>query len=264
MDSTPPRGLPPAWADFLRAERVRLERLGLRRSVVTPEQRSGVHATLDGRDFVVFTSNDYLGLASRPEVVEAANEAASSLGAGARSARLLHGSTPGHEALEEQLAAWTGQPSALLFSSGYLANLGVIGALAGGGDAVFYDERSHASIIDGAKLSGAATVAFPHNDAERLDNLLQSTPARRRLVATESVFSMDGDLAPLAALRETALRHEALLVVDEAHAVGVFGGGLLTALGAGAPAVVVGTLSKALGVDWRLRCRRHGPHRLSD
>ena len=155
MDSTTPRGLPPAWADFLRAERVRLERLGLRRSVVTPERRGGVHATLGGREYVAFTSNDYLGLASRPEVIDAANAAASRYGTGARSARLLHGSTPAHEALEERLAAWTGQPAALLFSSGYMANLGVIGALAGGGDVVFYDERAHASIIDGAKLSGA-------------------------------------------------------------------------------------------------------------
>ena len=244
MDSTTPRGLPPAWADFLRAERVRLERLGLRRSVVTPERRGGVHATLGGREYVAFTSNDYLGLASRPKVIDAANAAASRYGAGARSARLLHGSTPAHEALEKRLAAWTEQPAALLFSSGYMANLGVIGALAGGGDVVFYDQRAHASIIDGAKLSGAAAVAYQHNDAERLDDLLRRTPARRRLVATESVFSMDGDLAPLEALSETAIRHEALLVVDEAHAIGVFGGGL-AARGAGA--VVVGTLSKALG-----------------
>ena len=247
MDSTTPRGLPPAWADFLRAERVRLERLGLRRSVVTPERRGGVHATLGGREYVAFTSNDYLGLASRPEVIEAANAAASRYGTGARSARLLHGSTPAHEALEERLAAWSGQPAALLFSSGYMANLGVIGALAGGGDVVFHDQRAHASIIDGAKLSGASAVSYPHNDAERLDDLLRRTPARRRLVATESLFSMDGDLAPLEALSDTALRHEALLVVDEAHAVGVFGGGLLAAHGAGPGAVVVGTLSKALG-----------------
>ena len=246
MDSTTPRGLPPAWADFLRAERVRLERLGLRRSVVTPERRGGVHATLGGREYVAFTSNDYLGLASRPEVIDAANAAASRYGTGARSARLLHGSTTAHEALEERLATWSVQPAALLFSSGYMANLGVITALAGGGDVVFYDERAHASIIDGAKLSGAAAVAYPHNDAERLDDLLRRTPARRRLVATESVFSMDGDLAPLEALSDTALRHEALLVVDEAHAVGVFGGGL-AARGAGTGAVVVGTLSKALG-----------------
>ena len=264
MDSTTPRGLPPAWADFLRAERVRLERLGLRRSVVTPEGRSGVHATLDGRDYVVFTSNDYLGLASRPEVIEAGNEAASSAGAGARSARLLHGSMPAHEALEERLAAWTGQPSALLFSSGYLANLGVIGALAGGGDAVFYDERAHASIIDGAKLSGAATVAFPHNDVDGLDDLLRRTPARRRLVATESVFSMDGDLAPLEALSATAGRHQALLLVDEAHAVGVFGGGLLAAHGGGTGAVVVGDAVEGVGFDWGLRRGRCGPNRVSD
>ena len=247
MDSTTPRGLPPAWADFLRAERVRLERLGLRRSVVTPERRRGVHATLGGREYVAFTSNDYLGLASRPEVIDAANAAAARYGTGAGSARLLHGSTPPHEALEERLAAWTGQPAALLFSSGYMANLGVIAALAGGGDVVFHDQRAHASIIDGAKLSGAAAVSYPHNDAERLDDLLRRTPARRRLVATESLFSMDGDLAPLEALSDTALRHEALLVVDEAHAVGVFGGGLLAARGAGTGAVVVGTLSKALG-----------------
>ena len=246
MDSTTPRGLPPAWTDFLRAERVRLERLGLRRSVVTPERRRGVHATLGGREYVAFTSNDYLGLASRPEVIDAANSAASRYGTGAGSARLLHGSTPAHEALEERLAVWTGQPASLLFSSGYMANLGVIGALAGGGDVVFYDQRAHASIIDGAKLSGAAAVSFPHNDAERLDDLLRRTPARRRLVATESVFSMDGDLAPLEALSETAQRHEALLVVDEAHAVGVFGGGLLEDRGVRGPAIVVGTLSKAL------------------
>ena len=130
-----------------------------------------------------------------------------------------------------------------------MANLGLLPALAGNGDAIFHDERAHASIIDGARLSRAAALAYPHNDAGRLDDLLRRTPARRRLVVTESVFSMDGDLAPLKALGETASRHEALLVVDEAHAIGVFGGGagLLRDLDLDIPAVVTGTLSKALG-----------------
>lgn len=248
MDSTASPGPPRPWAEFLRSERRRLGRLGLRRSVVTPESRTGVRATLSGREYVLFTSNDYLGLAAHPEVTAAAGEAARRLGAGAGSARLLHGSTPLHEDLQERLARLTRRPSSLLFSSGYMANLGVLAALAGRGDSIFYDERSHASIIDGARLSRATAMAFPHNDAGRLDDLLRQTPARRRLVVTESVFSMDGDLAPLRALGETASRHDALLVVDEAHAIGVFGGGagLLGDPDLDLPAVVTGTLSKAL------------------
>ena len=248
MGSTASPGPPRPWAEFLRSEGRRLERLGLRRSVVTPESRTGVRATLSGREYVLFTSNDYLGLAAHPEVTAAAAEAAGRFGAGAGSARLLHGSTPLHEDLQERLARLTGKPSSLLFSSGYMANLGLLSSLAGKGDAIFYDERSHASIIDGARLSGATALAFPHNDAGRLDDLLRQTPARRRLVVTESVFSMDGDLAPLRALGETASRHEALLVVDEAHAIGVFGdgAGLLGDPDLDLPAVVTGTLSKAL------------------
>ena len=249
MGSTASPGPPRPWAEFLRSERRRLGRLGLRRSVVTPESRAGVRATLSGREYVLFTSNDYLGLGAHPEVTAAAGEAARRFGAGAASARLLHGSTPLHEDLQERLARLTGRPSSLLFSSGYMANLGVLAALAGRGDAIFYDERSHASIIDGARLSRATALAFPHNDAGRLDDLLRQTPARRRMVVTESVFSMDGDLAPLRALGETASRHEALLVVDEAHAIGIFGdgAGLLGDLDLETPAVITGTLSKALG-----------------
>ena len=249
MGSTASPGPPRPWADFLRSERGRLERLGLRRSVVTPESRAGVRASLGGREYVLFTSNDYLGLAAHPGVIAAAGEAAGRFGAGAGSARLLHGSTPLHEELQERLARLTGQQSSLLFSSGYMANLGLLAALAGNGDAIFYDERAHASIIDGARLSRAAALSYPHNDAGRLDDLLRRTSARRRLVVTESVFSMDGDLAPLEALGEAASRHDALLVVDEAHAIGVFGGGsgLLGRFHPAVPAVVTGTLSKALG-----------------
>ena len=249
MGSTASPGPPRPWADFLRSERGRLERLGLRRSVVTPERRDGVRASLGSREYVLFTSNDYLGLTAHPEVIAAAGEAAGRFGAGAGSARLLHGSTPLHEELQERLARLTGKQSCLLFSSGYMANLGLLAALAGNGDAIFHDERAHASIIDGARLSRAAALSYPHNDAGRLDDLMRRTSARRRLVVTESVFSMDGDLAPLEALGETASRHDALLVVDEAHAIGVFGGGsgLLGGLEQDIPAVVTGTLSKALG-----------------
>ena len=249
MGSTASPGPPRPWADFLRSERRRLERLGLRRSVVTPESRRGIRARLSGREYVLFTSNDYLGLAAHPEVIAAAGEAAGRFGAGAGSARLLYGSTPLHEELQARLARLTGKPSSLLFSSGYMANLGLLASLAGKGDTIFYDERAHASIIDGARLSSAAALAYPHNDAGRLDDLLGRTPARRRMVVTESVFSMDGDLAPLAALGETAARHDALLVVDEAHAIGVFGegAGLLGSVQLDVPAVVTGTLSKALG-----------------
>ena len=249
MGSTASPGPPGPWADFLRSERGRLERLGLRRSVVTPERRDGVRAWLEGREYVLFTSNDYLGLAAHPEVIAAAGEAARRFGTGAGSARLLHGSTPLHEDLQERLARLTGKQSSLLFSSGYMANLGLLSALAGNGDAIFYDERAHASIIDGARLSRATALPYRHNDAGGLDDLLRKTHARRRMVVTESVFSMDGDLAPLEALGETASRHDALLVVDEAHTIGVFGegGGLLGRLGPDAPAVVTGTLSKGLG-----------------
>ncbi len=249
MDSTASPGPPRPWADFLRSERNRLERLGLRRSVVTPESRTGVRACLAGRECVLFTSNDYLGLGAHPEVTAAAGEAAGRFGAGAGSARLLHGSTPLHDDLQKRLARMTGRQSSLLFSSGYMANIGLLSALAGSGDAIFYDERAHASVIDGARLSGATALPYPHNDSGRLDDLLRRTPARRRLVVTESVFSMDGDLAPLDALGETASRHHAMLVVDEAHAIGLFGGGsgLLGGFDLDVPAVVTGTLSKALG-----------------
>ena len=249
MGSTASPGPPRPWAEFLRSERRRLGRLGLRRSVVTPESRRGVRACLAGREYVLFTSNDYLGLAAHPEVTAAAGEAARRFGAGAGSARLLHGSTPLHEELQEGLARLTGRPSSLLFSSGYMANLGLLAALAGRGDAIFHDERAHASIIDGARLSRAAALPYPHNDPGGLDDLLRRTPARRRLVVTESVFSMDGDLAPLEALGETASRRDALMIIDEAHAIGVFGegSGLLGRFDPAIPAVITGTLSKALG-----------------
>lgn len=242
--------LPPAWSEFLQSERVRLERLGLRRSIETPDGRSGVRACLGGRDHVLFTSNDYLGLASHPEVIASGNEASVRFGTGAGSARLLHGSTPLHEGLQNKLARLTRQEASLLFSSGYMANIGVLSSLADGADAIFYDNRSHASIIDGAKLSQATLVPYRHNDAAALEDSLRGTQARRRIVVTESLFSMDGDWARLEELKKVAVACDALLIVDEAHAIGVWGkqgAGLVASTTQDAPVVIVGTLSKALG-----------------
>jgi 8-amino-7-oxononanoate synthase len=201
---------------------------------------------------VVFASNDYLGLAHDPRVVAAARDAAAAHGAGAAASRLITGTGPLHEALEARLAAFKGAERALLFGSGYQANVGAVSALAGADDVVFSDALNHASIVDGCRLSRARVVVYPHGDVDALEMLLRRHPTgRRRLLVTESVFSMDGDIAPLADLVAVAERHGCLLLVDEAHATGVFGPdgrGVVAALGLGDRVhVTIGTLSKALG-----------------
>jgi len=199
-----------------------------------------------------FSSNDYLNLARHPAVIAAAERALHAAGAGATASRLVSGTQPLHEALEVRLARLKGYPAALLFGSGYLANLGILGTLVGRNDTVFADRLVHASLIDAAVLSRAELLRFRHNDAQHLDELLQKNfAAGRKLVVTESVFSMDGDLAPLSEIAAVAQRHGALLLVDEAHATGVFGPG-----GSGllrehrletAANLSMGTVSKALG-----------------
>lgn len=199
-----------------------------------------------------FSSNDYLDLAHHPDVVAAAERALRAAGAGATASRLVSGTLPLHEELEARLARLKGYPAALLFGSGYLANLGILGALLGRGDAVFADRLAHASLMDAAVLCRAELQRFRHNDAQHLDELLQKyTGTGRKLVVTESVFSMDGDVAPLPDIAAVAQKHGALLLVDEAHATGVFGPG-----GSGlirehkleaAVNFSMGTLSKALG-----------------
>ena len=238
------------WLGELREELDDLDRQSLRRTVLTPRDGQGETLSIDGRKLLNLTSNNYLGLAADPRVVEAAAEAARAYGASVSASRLLCGSTPLHEELEHRLAALKGQESALLYSSGYLANLGVLTALARPGDVIFSDTLNHASIIDGCRLSGAETRVYGHCDADHLAELLATTPARRRLIVSETVFSMDGDVAPLAALVDMARAHEAVLVLDEAHATGVLGPGgegALARLGIDPEGVViVGTLSKAL------------------
>ena len=226
-----------------------LEERGLRRRLreVGTAQREVVE--VDGVWAVNFSSNNYLGFADHPALVEAAGRALKDEGAGAGAARLIVGNLPAHRALEKRLAAFLETDAALLFTSGYQANTGILAALAGDGDALFSDALNHASLIDGCRLSRARVHVYRHGDVEDLEEALRGTRARRRFIVTDTVFSMDGDLAGLARLREIADRHGAYLVVDEAHATGVFGpGGRGLAARDGVRADVhVATLGKALG-----------------
>ncbi len=200
-----------------------------------------------------FSSNDYLGLASHPALAAALAEGASRYGAGAGSSALVTGHTEVHEALARALAGFVGLPRALLFSTGYMANVGVISALAGPGDAVFSDALNHASLIDGCRICGAAVHVYPHADPAALERRLAEAPAAgARIVVTDAVFSMDGDIAPLAQLLELCERHDAWLVVDDAHGFGVLGPrgrGSLAHFGLESERIVyVGTLGKAAGI----------------
>lgn len=235
------------------AERLEeLRRLGLQRRVRIVEGPQGPRIVLDGKQVLLLCSNNYLGLADHPKVGEAAAEAAMRWGVGAGASRLVSGTMTIHRLLEERLAGFESSERCVLFGSGYLANLGVIGALAGPGDTIFSDELNHASIIDGCRASRAATVVYRHCDSAHLEGCLHRHVGEgRRLIVTDSVFSMDGDVAPLAEIVGLARAHGARVVVDEAHATGALGDG-----GRGAVAeaglqgevdVLVGTLGKALG-----------------
>ncbi len=237
----------------LSQELASLEARSLRRRLqMLEEVLPGGRVQLDGRVLLNLSSNDYLGLAQDPRLIAAAQDAAARWGAGAGASRLVTGHLALHAAVEEKLAAFKGTQAAVIFSTGYMANLGVIAALTGPGDAVFGDKLNHASIYDGIKLSGATLHRFPHRDLNRLEELLrQHQDARRRLIITDSVFSVDGDLAPLAELVALKERFGAALMIDEAHATGVLGergAGLAETLGlTGRIEVHLGTFSKALG-----------------
>jgi 8-amino-7-oxononanoate synthase len=229
--------------DALRAELARLEAAHLRRAL--RPARPG--------ELLDFASNDYLGLARHPALIDAAQRATAERGTGAGASRLVTGTTDDVLALEASLAAWKEKEAALIFGSGYAAALGTIPALVGKGDTVVLDKLGHASLIDAARLSGATVRVFPHNRMDLLEKMLGkiSGGPGRVLVVTESLFSMDGDLAPLAELVELKERHGAWLLVDEAHATGLYGAtgaGLIAEAGlSGRVEIVMGTLSKALG-----------------
>ncbi len=231
-------------AEILSEELARWESAGLLRRLEA--EQAGL---------VDFASNDTLGLARHPEVSEAARAALERFGAGARASRLLGGGSPVHEEAERAVAEWLGAEAALLFPSGYQANLGLVGALVGRGDALFSDERNHASLVDAARLSRARVFVHRHLDLDELESALaRSKTARRRLVLTEGVFSMDGDAPSLERLAAVCERHDAWLAVDEAHSVGLVGSegaGAWAASGCRSPALAarVVTGGKALGAS---------------
>jgi 8-amino-7-oxononanoate synthase len=261
---------PLAWID---AELARLDAEDLRRRPVVRGGSQGPTIELDGRPLVNFGSNDYLGLAADPRLNEAAAQAARDEGWGAGASPLVCGRGRWQATLEARLAEFEGAEAALVFSSGFAANAGAVAALVGRDDCLFADELNHASLIDGCRLSRAAVHVYPHADMGRLAELLVThTGFRRRMIVSDSLFSMDGDLAPLAELASLAEQHGAMLLIDEAHATGVFGArgrGVAEALGVeGQVHVRVGTLSKALGgvggfvagrrilIDWLTNCAR--------
>lgn len=229
-----------------------LQQQGLlrRRRVIT--SLPGGRCEIDGKRLHNFAANDYLNLSHDPRLAAAAREALESGGAGAQASALVCGRTPWHAALEERIARFEGQPAALVFPTGYAANVGTLAALVGSGDHVYSDQLNHASLVDGCRLSRATVHVYPHNDVAALEIALRQTgPAGRRLIASDSAFSMDGDVANLPALCDVAERHGAMLLIDEAHATGVFGAqgrGVAEWQGVEArPIVRVGTLSKAVG-----------------
>lgn len=238
--------------DALESQLIQLDARHLRRTLRTFSSAPGPRVSLDGRDVIQFGSNDYLGLAADPRLGRAAAAAISRFGCGAGSSRLIGGTTELHSALEQALAELKMTAASLVFTSGYHANVGVVSALVGAGDVIFSDERNHASLIDGCRLSRARVHVYRHCNVDHLDQLMESVQGGgRRLVVTETVFSMDGDVAPLRELVETARRWDAWILVDEAHATGVFGsrgGGLVEELDlASSVNVQIGTLGKALG-----------------
>jgi 8-amino-7-oxononanoate synthase len=237
----------------LSAELDALARIDQRRRRITLESAQGPRILVDGREYLAFCSNDYLGLANDPRIVAAVVEAVRRYGVGSGASHLVTGHSTAHERLEKELARFVGMPSALLFSAGYLANIGLVTALAGRDDVIFSDALNHASLIDGMRLSRAEVVRYPHCSLDALSEGLRESRARSRFVVTESIFSMDGDLAPLAEILELCEQHDAWLVVDDAHGFGVLGAegrGVLERLGLRSPRIIyVGTLGKAAGVS---------------
>lgn len=250
--------MPPCAARFplifqrLADQLAELERSDLRRRRLVRESPQGPRIVVDGQEVLAFCSNDYLGLANHPRIVKAAIEAASRHGVGEGASHLLSGHSTVHERLESKLAEFMQMPRALLFSTGYQANIGAVTALAGPEDAIFSDALNHASLIDGVRLSRARVVRYPHADLGFLSAALAESDARTKLIVTDGVFSMDGDVAPLPAMLDLCERHDAWLLVDDAHGFGVMGPegrGSPAHFGLRSPRIVyVGTLGKAAGV----------------
>ncbi len=228
-----------------------LKRKNLLRRVVSRTSPQGALITLQGKKFINFSSNDYLGFANRHEIIEAAIKASERYGVGAGASRLLAGGSDLHKELEERISQFKSVESSVLFNSGYAANTGIIPSLASDGDLIFSDELNHASIVDGCRLSKAKTVVYRHRDMFHLEKLLKTEKARRKIVVTDSVFSMDGDICPLNEIGELCKMYDSLLYIDDAHGTGVLGNGkgALAHFGMRPEPWIIqmGTLSKALG-----------------
>ena len=228
------------------------ERGGLLRRLRAVEQAQGPRVRVDGRELLAFCSNDYLGLARHPQLIEALRRAAGDCGVGGTAAHLVIGHHREHAALEAELADWTGRERALLFSTGYAANLGALQALLGTDDLCVQDRLNHACLLDGARLAGCTLKRYPHADVTGAARQLATAPRAAALVASDGVFSMDGDLAPLAGLAALCAREQATLMIDDAHGLGVLGpqgAGSVAAAGLAQTdvPVLMATLGKALG-----------------
>lgn len=234
---------------FLKDRRSR----GLLRKLRPASHRANGKITIEGKEFVDFCSNDYLNLSSHPDLIDIHNRAGWNYGTSSAASRLLSGDLQLHHELERQVAEFKGKQAGMVFNSGYQANLGIISALCGRNDAVFCDKLAHSSILDGVKLSGAKLFRFRHNSPQHLERLLDKNRDKfsSALIITESVFSMDGDIAPLPDIAGLKNRYECMMMVDEAHATGIFGNsgsGMVEQQGvSGEIELVMGTFSKALG-----------------
>ncbi len=237
----------------LKAELKNITDRGLHRRLRCVEGPQGPELTIDGKTMLVFASNNYLGLANHPRLIEQAVETTKKWGTGSGASRLITGNTALHQGLEKRIARFKGQEKAILFNTGYMANLGVLTSVVGPGDTIFSDELNHASIIDGTRSSRAAVRVYKHNDMDDLGNKLKRDTGKRKLIVTDGLFSMDGDLAPLPELVELKERHGAVLMVDDAHGTGVLGDcgtGIAEHFHMeGKVDINMGTLSKALGTE---------------
>lgn len=237
------------WLSQQLAERRAANLYRVRRELETAQQPE---LRVDGQSYLAFCSNDYLGLANHPQVIEAFTDAARRYGVGSGASHLVCGHSSEHHALEQELAAFTGRERALLFSTGYMANVGTINALVGAGDGVFEDKLNHASLLDGGLTSGAQFTRFLHADVDQLSRKLARSPAQKKLVVVDGVFSMDGDIAPLDRIAKVCEEQRAWLMVDDAHGLGVLGetgGGAAEYFGLNQTRlpVLMGTLGKSFG-----------------
>jgi len=230
--------------DFIKDELDGIRKAGLFRTLMSIEEGKGARVRIRGKEFINFCSNNYLGLAGHPEVIRKTKEILKKHGVGSGASRLVSGNFEIHDELEAKISKYEGTPASIVFPTGYMANLGTMQALVGAGDAVIIDRLNHASIIDGAKISGAKLLVYPHRDMEELEIILKHAQIfKKRLIVSDHVFSMDGDIAPAEKLTELAIKYKSMLMLDTAHSTGV----LDLKIKNKTNVIIMGTLSKAIG-----------------